>query len=349
VARFAVDYYVDPEALGITKDQSLECGAAIMSVGTFCCFSKDPSFLISLYHDYVSKNSEQLTEEQKAIAPECLQARILDDFGEMVTITEGPLAGKLRDSPPLDYVSNAINMKNILLPTSWILDNTINSHNKTNKEVLVEYYVKYPRRTYWAFGGNTGFSHDQTSSLSTAHRNAGVMILPDDLVYEFDFWSPLLPEIFDFTTGIIPPYIGSNHLAPDFYGPLKANPTKPCPISNLTRLEAETMCHSAQEAVWGTETLTRLESIKKAVDPKGMFDCFRCVGNKAVGVEEPTSLSPDEDESSIVADENVASEGGSVTDKEKSIEGGEYSSAAVNLFKSPTVVFAVFAIMMVIW
>merc|ERR1712194_690707 len=63
----------------------------------------------------------------------------------------------------------------------------------------------------------------------------------------------------------------------------------PCPIWNLTNIEAETACISAQEAVYGTVTLKRLESIKKTVDPSGMFDCFRCIGNKVLADGESPS------------------------------------------------------------
>ena len=36
-----------------------------------------------------------------------------------------------------------------------------------------------------------------------------------------------------------------------------------------------------QEAIYGTETLKRLEAIKEQIDPDYMFDCNNCIGNKA--------------------------------------------------------------------
>ena len=34
-----------------------------------------------------------------------------------------------------------------------------------------------------------------------------------------------------------------------------------------------------QEAIYGTKLLARLESIKEAIDPDYMFDCYKCIGN----------------------------------------------------------------------
>ena len=36
---------------------------------------------------------------------------------------------------------------------------------------------------------------------------------------------------------------------------------------------------SLQEAIYGTKLLARLESIKEAIDPDYMFDCYKCIGN----------------------------------------------------------------------
>ena len=65
----------------------------------------------------------------------------------------------------------------------------------------------------------------------------------------------------------------------DAFGPLKSDHTKYCP-GYLTHAEREEQCVSLQEFVWGTDTLQRLEKIKKAVDPKDLFQCQKCVGFK---------------------------------------------------------------------
>lgn len=63
---------------------------------------------------------------------------------------------------------------------------------------------------------------------------------------------------------------------------MKSDKTQPCPIWILTNEEMEQLCVPILEAVYGTETLARLESIKKAIDPDMTFDCYRCVGNKSL-------------------------------------------------------------------
>merc|ERR1719464_404646 len=205
---------------------------------------------------------------------------------------------------------------------------------------------------------------------------------PGSIVFPSTYWPPHLPEMYDFNSGDIPSHIGSNHLGPYFYGPLKDDPTKPCPTFDLTSLEADSMCHSAQEAVWGTNTLERLESIKTAVDPKRMFNCFHCVGNKVVGdeaiIDEESSSSPDKDEAPVAADKDIVGgeesignevskvmgdeamsdeESSSSPDEDestvvadKSIGGGKESvgsevssSAAASGFELPMVIVAIFA------
>ena len=70
-----------------------------------------------------------------------------------------------------------------------------------------------------------------------------------------------------------------NHVGGDSFGPLKSDHNKYCP-GYLTHAEREEQCVSLQEFTWGTDTLQRLEKIKKAVDPKGIFQCQKCVGFK---------------------------------------------------------------------
>ena len=75
-----------------------------------------------------------------------------------------------------------------------------------------------------------------------------------------------------------PPIFGSNHAEVGMRGPRKDDWTKICP-GDWTLEERSAGCVSFQEAIYGTETLKRLEAIKKVVDPNYMFDCHNCVGN----------------------------------------------------------------------
>ena len=74
---------------------------------------------------------------------------------------------------------------------------------------------------------------------------------------------------------------------------VKSNWTKACPWE-WTFEERSEKCISFQEAIYGTESLSRLEAIKKAVDPHSMFNCHNCVGNNLA----KASHSQDEETSS---------------------------------------------------
>ena len=101
------------------------------------------------------------------------------------------------------------------------------------------------------------------------------------------FWSETFPQMYDTTDGDnFPGFVGSNHAGPNTRGPLKSDWTKPCPL-DWTAKERDEKCVSLQEAIWGTETLKRLEAIKKAVDPDYMLDCYGCVGNNNRPAHDP--------------------------------------------------------------
>jgi len=241
------------------------------NLGTFWCFSPDIEFyLLPAYEAYIRKH---LPEERKddilPIARSCLNVATFQDYTEVGLLKKGPHKGKVADTNKPGYGSDLAFIENTLVPKEWILN---------NKEKFVEFWMENPSSAYFAFGGNVEFTHDQMNSLSTAHRTAGAMIAYLAVIFR-PVW---VDELYDFSDiDNLPPHIGSNHLGPNTYGPfIPLNRTVSCPIWMLTNTEAETMCISPQEAVYGTKTLKRLEVIKKKVDPNQIFDCFRCIGNK---------------------------------------------------------------------
>ena len=119
-----------------------------------------------------------------------------------------------------------------------------------------------------------------------------------------EFWSGLFPEIYDISDkSNFPAVFQSNHHGPSAHGPLKEDWTKACPLE-WTFEERKEKCISAQEAIYGTELLRRLEAIKMKVDPDFMFDCISCIGNNLdeakkkpeaeVPLDEPSSVAMDE-------------------------------------------------------
>jgi hypothetical protein len=108
-----------------------------------------------------------------------------------------------------------------------------------------------------------------------------------------------------------PAVFQSNHVNPSAHGPLKDDWTKVCPLE-WTYEERKEKCISAQEAVYGTELLRRLEAIKMKVDPEFIFNCIDCIGNNLdmakapepeaeVPLDEPSSVAVDEPSGATVA------------------------------------------------
>ena len=80
------------------------------------------------------------------------------------------------------------------------------------------------------------------------------------------------------------------------YWPRQDDWTKPC-SQEWTWEEKKEKCISGQEAIYGTEVLSRLEAIKLDVDPGFIFNCSRCIGNNLDLAKTPESeaeVPPDE-------------------------------------------------------
>ena len=126
-------------------------------------------------------------------------------------------------------------------------------------------------------GGLTSKAHDQTTAVSSAQRESGIQmsVKPETI----NVLLPIIQSYFDQPTSENP-VVGMaeyNHLGADQFGPLKSNISVPCPL-DYSHAERVEKCFSVQEATWGTQGLARLEAIKKKVDPKGLFNCQKCVG-----------------------------------------------------------------------
>eukprot|EP00978_Attheya_sp_CCMP212_P047543 scaffold421827_cov55-Attheya_sp.AAC.1 len=93
------------------------------------------------------------------------------DYTEMIVATTGEFAGKAEDTPPPGLPSGNENLNNVLVPKKWVLE---------NRDVAIDNLLMTNgggEYAYYAFGGNTAISYDQSSSLSDGHREAGFMFL----------------------------------------------------------------------------------------------------------------------------------------------------------------------------
>ena len=139
---------------------------------------------------------------------------------------------------------------------------------------------------YNDYGVATSSFSDQANSLPQTLRDAATMATFLNMGFESDefknmgnFWTDLFPKMYDISDKTkFPAVFQSNHAGPQLFGPRKDDWTKPCPLE-WTLEERNEKCISGQEAIYGTEVLSRLGAIKLAVDPGFMFDCHGCIGN----------------------------------------------------------------------
>ena len=290
IARFELDFLVDPESIGVSRELSDACGRPNSASGTawWCYGEGTAAGFVAAFSQFVASISEDLlaaglSQEEIEILQTSITTVPFTDFAEagLLQSTGTAYEGKLKDDGNNGYQANVEGQLNILVPKSWLLQ---------NKDRFIQLSLTSPlfgaNGLYYAFAGSTSISSDQASSLSTAHREAAFMFTFIDAIQVVQY-NDLLQEMYDFTGTEFPAYLGANHLSPSAFGPLKSDWTTPCPYT-FTRKESEELCVSGQQAVWGSETLQRLEAIKQEIDPNGMFDCFRCVGN-TVSVPEPTT------------------------------------------------------------
>ncbi|OEU11027.1 hypothetical protein FRACYDRAFT_270913 [Fragilariopsis cylindrus CCMP1102] len=85
----------------------------------------------------------------------------------------------------------------------------------------------------------------------------------------------------DIQARTFPGFQEKNHLQGNTPLPLKDDWTKVCPY-NLSDEERKKKCMSAQESVWGTENMERMEKIKMEIDPNNMFQVYHGIGQRDV-------------------------------------------------------------------
>lgn len=129
---------------------------------------------------------------------------------------------------------------------------------------------------YFAFGSGTKFMSDQANSVPDSHRNGATMMFID---FVDSFWEDIFPLMYDTTDKTnFRGFLGPNHMRVSSNQVLlRMTGPRPAQLSGQWRNEPK--CISLQEIIWGTKTLSRLEAIKREVDPTGVFNCHGCVGN----------------------------------------------------------------------
>jgi len=179
---------------------------------------------------------------------------------------------------------------NLLIPTQMLLE----------KSDLI--YELLPICGEHEWGRNTAISSDGMDSMNESFRKAflGCQLHMDNLgqlnftTYEEldDYYSKVQAKIMEYNVddddkakNMFPGIQELNHLQGNTPLPLKDDWTKVCPY-NLTTEERKEKCMSAQETVWGTEQMVKLEKLKRLIDPNNMFQVYHGIGQRDVSPQQ---------------------------------------------------------------
>ena len=297
--EFRAKYFMKPSFLNVTRERSLACGAP-NNPGTFHCYGEED--VMQAWTNFLELNNStdyaaclvhyhnSSSDESPKSYPESM---LMDDNSRF--------PGKVSDGY-LSPLTVPPSFAMVLIPQSWI----------DESEENIDTLLKYSGDTYYAYGVDTYSFSDQANSLPQTLREAATMApLATTMNLAGDnFWSELFPKMYDISDKTnFPAVYQSNHAGHSAHGPLKDDWTKGCPLQ-WTFEKRKEKCISAQEAIYGTELLRRLEGIKMKVDPGFMFNCNGCVGNNLdavkapeaeVSLDEPSSFTVDEPSSASFA------------------------------------------------
>jgi len=288
LAKFILDFLLDPVSVGVSEAESNACGTPQIGHGLYCYGEGSAGVFVSALEERLSSTIQQEDIDTSENATQVLgiTSAILD---AATTMHKDFIGTDPTLAFPGVYLKGfdawAPGSPSILIPLSFYQKQKEAFYSWTES---LGYFVNGNLPfMYFGYGGNMATAHDQASSLSQASRDAGIMMFS---VPNNQFVMETLYGIgSDDTT--IPAFLGGNHFDGTEYGPLKTDPTKPC--DTVDSSEANQRCFSTQAAVWGSENLARLEAIKKKIDPNGIFNCNKCVGNNYIS-DATTSTSTSE-------------------------------------------------------
>ena len=149
--------------------------------------------------------------------------------------------------------------------------------NKSIENLLIETFLVNSGFGGHVTGGDVSVAHDQMNAVPITERQSGFASadlagLPTDLQEQLlkVFLNETIAKGENF-----PGITEFNHICSDSHGPLKSDMTKPCNLE-YSEDKKDKLCYSMQESVWGIEGTKKLQKIKDAVDPDGVFSCYGC-------------------------------------------------------------------------
>ena len=294
--EFQAKYLMTPSLLNVTKESSLACG-----LGFFLqCYGEED--VMQAWTKFLELNNSTdyaacLTHEHDSSSDESPKS-----YAEAMLGGNPRFPEKVGDDPAPLPLPGAYNRGHafVLIPQAWL------DESEENIDILLQ----NSPGSYHAYGVATYSFSDQANSLPQSAREAATMT--GGFSTNEYFWSDLFPKMYDISDKTkFPAVFQSNHVTSSAHGPLKDDWTKACPLE-WSFEERKEKCISAQEAVFGTELLRRLEAIKMKVDPDFIFNCIDCIGNNLdiakapepeaeVPLDEPSSVAVDEPSGATVA------------------------------------------------
>jgi len=281
---FFVDLFYNPEAIGVEMNASVQCGHSgfQFSIGTFkdsglICHG-DPQIVLDAFTRYMKK-LERFPSGLESMRDEFENGLHYEYYRDYVSnrlkdIFDGPFPndpiGHIRDGPTSNVASSTNGTWSALVPAEFLLRKDEDSHFILRMGSL---------NTAHIMGGWAHNNSDQMNAVSPTERTvAGLQMVVVGSPPQSKYLR-LFQQYYAQPTETNPIVASTelNHIAPAYFGPLKKNHSVACPLF-YTVEEREELCVSGQEAVWGTEGLANLERIKKALDPKNLFNCQMCVG-----------------------------------------------------------------------
>ena len=287
-----------PEEVGLTTEVSNKCGSPALSFNPlwgsqiiFCYDNVFEEFVLPAWRAIVE--SEAATNSDIAIVAEHLtnifSVSPISSFVDAVFAISDPAAdtpeGKVPDNPLPGFAPDKGygGWCSAQIPKDWLA--------KAGDDV---FSVLFQRGGEHVTGGNVGIAHDQMTAITPAARSTGLSStglsgLDDELLHR------ILETVLEDASGdagVFPGMTEVNHVCIDSFGPLRSDMSKLCP-SDYSLEQKEELCYSIQESIWGTETLDKLETIKTAVDPDNLFDCYPCVKPKTTATPTPAPTPED--------------------------------------------------------
>lgn len=295
-----MDLLSAPEKIGISDEISIHCGSPALSYQTtaiafFLCAGEESfwpeisaAWNKTVYGtDFAEKDQElaNLVSDHFFTDLESHGYGPFDSWGDyQKTMSQNFLGASYKDIYPIDVVPDSplpAPVPDKVMGTYCSVNlplGLLKSDDESERELVFKILdVAGGEHTT---GGMVAKASDGMTAVSPSERISGqssISFQPIINHYEDDVLSDFLSAVYKYagesedSDGAFPGFYEYNHICSDAKTPSKADWTKDCSSEDGDE------CFSTQESVWGETLYAKLQHIKSAVDPDGLFDCYPCV------------------------------------------------------------------------